>query len=206
METVRTSEVLESQILEDARAKAKRILGAADKECETVRAEWARRDAEEVRRLDAVQEARMAGMRHDLEASLPLDFMRARLSFFQKAVSAALEGLFKALDGQEMGRVIGGQIARASFAFAGQELVVWRAGLSEEEARRIVTAGVPEAAVREVRQLPPEQAAETGTGIVVETADGSRKFRATLQELSALLLEEYREELLTALFGKEARK
>ena len=46
---------------------------------------------------------------------------------------------------------------------------------------------------------------ETGTGLIVETADGSRRFRATLHELTALLLEEHREELVTALFGKDVQ-
>lgn len=206
METVRTSEVLESQILEDARAKATRIREAADKECEAVRAEWERRDAEEARRLDAARAARIAAMRKDLEASLPLDFMRSRLGFFQKSVSGALEKLFMSLDARELGRVIGAQVARASFAFTSQRLIVWCAGIPDQEALRIVTSSIPGAVVQEVKQLPSELAAEAGKGLVVETSDGSRRFRATLQELSALLLEEHREELVGALFGKDVQK
>jgi vacuolar-type H+-ATPase subunit E/Vma4 len=206
METVRTSEALESQILDDARAKAARILEAADKECSGVSAEWDRRGSEEVRRLEAVRAARIGALRQDLEASLPLDFLRSRLGFFQKSVSAALDGFFASLDAGELGRLIGRQLATASFAFINQRLVVWTSGIAEGEARRIVTESIPGAVVQEVRQLPPESAAEAGTGLVVETADGSRRFRATLQELAALLLEEHREELVTALFGKDVLK
>jgi len=206
METVRTSEALESQILEDAHAKAKRTREKADKECEAIRGEWARRDADGVQRLDAAREARIGAMREDLEASLPLDFMRSRLAFFQKSVTDALEKLYASLDARELGRVIGSQVARAAFAFINQHLVVWCSGIPDQEARGIVTGNIPGAIVQEVKQLPPESAAETGKGLVLETSDGSRRFRATLQELSALLLEEHREELVRALFGKDVQK
>jgi len=206
METVRTSEVLESQIMEDARAKAKRILGTADKECESVRAEWERRDAEEARRLEAARAARIAAMRADLEASLPLDFLRSRLGFFQKSVHSALEKLFMSLDARELGRVISAQVARASFAFINRRLIVWCAGIPDQEALRVVTSSIPGAIVEEVRRLPSESAAAAVKGLIVETADGSRRFRATLQELSGLLLEEHREELVKALFGKDVQR
>jgi len=206
METVRTSEVLESQILEDARAKAKRLRDSAEKECTAILAEGGRRDAEETRRLDSAREARLAALRADHEAALPLDFMRSRLEFFQKAVSGALEELFASFSPDELDRVIGRQLARASFAFINQHLVVRRAGMSEQEARSIVTASVPGAEIREVTPLPEEQAAEAGKGLIVETEDGSRRFRATLRELTALLLEEHREELVTALLGKDVLK
>jgi vacuolar-type H+-ATPase subunit E/Vma4 len=206
METVRTSEVLESQILEDARAKAKRLRDSAERECAAIRAEGERGDAQEAQRLDSAGAARTAALRADHEAALPLDFMRSRLEFFQKAVSAALQEMFAAFDTEELGRVIGRQLARASFAFVNHRLIVRCAGISGQEARRIVTSSLPGAEILEVTPLPAEQAEEAGKGLVVETEDGSRRFRATLRELTALLLEEHREELVTALLGKDVLK
>jgi vacuolar-type H+-ATPase subunit E/Vma4 len=206
METVRTSDVLESQILDDARAKAKRIREAADKECAAVSTEWERKDAEEARRLDAVRESRIAALRGDLEASLPLDFMRSRLDFFQSRVSGALEKLLLSLDPRERARVIGRQISKASFAFINQHLAVSLAGISEAEARAIVAESIPGAVIDEVKPISGEAASETGTGLIVETVDRSRRFRATLKELSALLLEDNREDLVQALFGKDVLK
>jgi vacuolar-type H+-ATPase subunit E/Vma4 len=206
MEIVRTSEALELQILDDARAKAVRILDAADKECAAARAEWNKKDEEEVRRLQAVRAARVAAMQQDLDASLPLDFLRSRLRFFQDSVANALKIVFASLDASELGRLIGGQVARAAFAFINQHVVVSRSGISEQEARRIVAASIPGAVIDEVTTMSAETAEETGKGLVVATSDGSRRFRATMQEISALLLEEHREELLKALFGKEVQK
>jgi V/A-type H+-transporting ATPase subunit E len=206
METVKTSEVLESQILEDARAKAKRLLQSADKECTAIRAEADARDADESRRLDAARDARLAALRSDHEAALPLDFMRLRLESLEKAVGGALEEMFASLGADELQGVIGGQVSRGAFAFINRRLVVRCSGLSEQDARRIVETRVKGATVSAVTALTPEQAAETGTGLIVETDDGSRRFRATLHELTALLLEEHREELVTALLGKDVLK
>jgi len=205
METVKTSEALEKQILDDARAKARRIREAAEKERAAILAEVERRDAEEVNRLEAAGNARLLALRADLEASLPLELKRLRLDFFQKAVEEALEQLFRSLEAGELDRVLGGLVARAAFAFINQHLVVRCSGISPEEGRRIVTANVAGALVDESTALDGEQAADAGTGLFVETADGSRRLRATLKELTSLLLEEHREQLVRELFGKDVR-
>jgi vacuolar-type H+-ATPase subunit E/Vma4 len=205
MQTVKSSEALEAQILEDARAKARRITEAAKKECAEIRAAAERRDQEEVRRMESGRESRLAALRSDLEASIPLELKRLRLDFYQDRVQAALKELFESLEPRERGRIIGGMVAKASFAFTNQNVVVRCSLLPPEEARRIVTANVAGAQVREAESLPPDEAAEAGPGLFVETADGSRRFRATLGELTALLLEEHREELVKALFGADVQ-
>jgi V/A-type H+-transporting ATPase subunit E len=205
METVKTSEAIEAQIREDARVKARRVVEAAQKEADSIRAEADGRAQEELRRLDAAREARRAAMRADLEASVPLDLKRLRLQFLQKKVDGALEDLYRGMDTHERDRVIGGLVARAAPALAHQRLAVRCSGIAPEEARRIVTASISGAEVHELTPLPPEEAEEAGVGLIVETADGNRRLRATLKELTALLLEEDREELVTALFGKDVQ-
>ena len=205
METVKTSEALEKQILEDAKAKARRILEAAEKERAAILAEVQKRDAEELARLDAAGRARLAALRADLEASLPLDLKRLRLDFFQKAVAGALEDLFRSLDERELDRILGGMVARAAFAFINQHLVVRCSGISPEAGRRIVMANVAGAVVDEVTPLDAEHATDAGTGLFLETADSSRRLRATQKELTSLLMEEHREQLVHELFGKDVQ-
>ncbi|HTO22794.1 MAG TPA: hypothetical protein VMQ10_09910 [Spirochaetia bacterium] len=203
METVKTSEALEKQILEDARAKARRIREGGEKERTAILAEAERKDAEEAARLDAAGQARLAALRADLEASLPLDLKRLRLEFFQKEVEAGLAGLFASLQPRDLERVLGGLVARGAFAFTNQHVVVECSGVSEEVARRIVGASVAGAQVERCTALGAAAAEEAGTGLFLETADGSRRLRATLKELTALLLEDHRERLLQELFGKD---
>ena len=181
METVKTSEALESQILEDARAKAKRIRDAAEKECAAIHAEGERRDAEESRRLDAGREA-PTGRACAPTSKLPCPWTSCgpAWSFSRRRSTVPSRSCSRSFSAGELDGVIGRQVARAAFAFINQRLVVQSAGISAEEARRIVTANVPGAEIHSVTALPAEEAAEAGKGLIVETEDGSRRFRATL--------------------------
>ncbi len=203
MEILRTSDAMESQILEDARNKARRLLEAADKESSAIRAEWQRTLQDETQRLEAVRDGRLAALRQELASSLPLEYLRTRLVFIQEAVTSALRDLFEGLPSQELDRIVGCMLARAADSFKGARVAVSCAGMNADAARRIVQTSIPGAIVEEVRILPEESA---GKGVVLETIDGSMRYRGTLNELTGLLLEEYREELMTALFGKDVQK
>jgi vacuolar-type H+-ATPase subunit E/Vma4 len=201
MEVLKTSDALESQILEDARGKARRVLEAADRECARIRVEWDGKDRQETERLDARRDARIAAVRQELSSSLPLDFMRTRLAFIQESISKALAELFDTLAPVELERVLARVLSLAAFAFQGAPIVVLTAGMSAEAARRLVQAGIPGASLAEVKPLTGDEAADKG--VVLLSADGNRRFRGTVKELTSLLLEEYREELMTALLGKD---
>ncbi len=206
MEILRTSEAMESQILDDARNKARRLLEAADNECSAVRSEWQRTLQEETRRLEAARDGRLSALRQELASSLPLEYLRTRLVFVQEAVTNALRDLFEGLSSLELDRIIGQMLSRAADSFKGARTAVFFAGIGADTARRIVQQSIPEAVVEKVTMLPEEEAALAGKGIVLETIDRSRRYRGTLNELTGLLLEEHREELMTALFGKDVQK
>jgi vacuolar-type H+-ATPase subunit E/Vma4 len=206
MEILRTSDAMESQVLEDARNKARRLLEAADKECSAVRVEWQRTLQQETQRLEAVRDVRLGALRQELASSLPLEYLRARLVFIQEAVTGALRGLFEGLSSLELNRIVGGMLTRAADSFKGARIAVSFAGMSADAARRIVQESIPGVIVDEVKLLPEEAAALAGKGVILETVDGRTRYRGTLNELTGLLLEEHREELMTALFGKEMRE
>jgi len=205
MEILRTSDAMESQILEDARHKARRLLEAADKECNAVQAEWQRTFQEETGRLDAVRDKRIAALRQELASSLPLEYLRARLVFIQDAVAGALRDLFEGLSGVDLNRIVGQMLARAADAFKGTRVAVSFTGMSADAARRIVQESIPGAVVGDVTMLAEEAAAVSGKGVILETVDGSTRYRGTLNELTGILLEEHREELMTALFGSNVQ-
>jgi vacuolar-type H+-ATPase subunit E/Vma4 len=198
MDIVTSGDALESQILEDARAKARRRIESADKECDAIRAEWDRRYQAAAAQAEAGRDARIAALRQELAASLPLDFMRSRLAFIQETMSAALKDLFDGLSPEGRTRILEHMLKKASAAFAGMKGVVYASGIEDEEARRIVGRSIPGLTVEKVAG-----GEALGTGIIIEASDRSRRFRATLEEISSLLLEDLREELVVALFGKD---
>jgi vacuolar-type H+-ATPase subunit E/Vma4 len=206
MEVLKSSQVLESEIHADAQGKAKRIAEAAEKDVAQIDAEWAEKYLQESRGLETTLQARRTALHQELEASLPLDFMRIRLTFIQEAVSSALKELFGALTSAELSGLIGTLVKRAAYAFKGARVAVSFAGMKEEEARKIVKESISDATIAEARPLGAEEAAKAGKGMVLETVDRSRRYRATLAELESFLLENYREELVVALLGKDVLK
>jgi vacuolar-type H+-ATPase subunit E/Vma4 len=204
VEVVKNGELLEAQVADDARAKARRLLEAADRECQLIRSEGERRLQEDLRRVDEGRDQRLATLRREMESSLPLDYRRTRLAFLEQSLEKALAGYFAGLAAPDVRSLLGGQLRRAAAAFSGRRVVVRHAGVDGAEARRILAESLPEAVVDTTVEMDAEEAAAAVKGLVVECSDASRRCRATFRELTLLLLDEHREELVTALFGKDA--
>ena len=204
MEVLKSGDELERQILDDARAKATRILAEADRECAAIREEWQHKTEADVHRLEADRDARTAAVRQEQEASLPLDLMRARLSYVQETVSSALEKYFATLSPDEIARVVGEQLRRIPPVLNGAAVVVSASGMSASVARRIVEESLPGVTVDDVKDSVQSASGEANEiGLVLETTDGRIRFRGTLVEIGSQLLERSREELVEALFGKD---
>jgi vacuolar-type H+-ATPase subunit E/Vma4 len=198
MEILNTGEELGRQILEDARKKAARMLEAADKECAAIRDEGRKAAEREIGRLRAESERRIAALRAEMEAVLPLDFLRTRLGFIQESLAAALRAFFEGLSPEDLAGILGGRIAEAARAFAGRAVAVRCGGLDASLARATVEHAAPSLAIDRVEPLPG------ATGLEIESTDGRVRFRCTTTELQAELLEERREELATAILGRDA--
>ncbi len=204
MEILKTSETLEQQILEDARRKASRILEAAEKDARSIAAQWEAKRRDDGGRIAAEAEEKVRGLRQELESSLPLDFMRTRLSATEEALRGALDELFAALSPAELARVLGALLSRAAQAFGEARVSVGWRGIDAGAARGIVEAALPRAVVEDVHEDaagPGPLGGAASRGVVVATVDGRIRCRATLDELAARLLEERREELVAALLG-----
>ena len=205
MEVLKSGDALEKQVLEDARTKASRILAEAERECAALRQEWQRRIEEDVRRIEAERDARIRAVRQELESSMPLDAMRARLAYMQEAVDRALTEHFAGLKPADLARIIGGMLKRMPPVFRGAKAIASAWGMRAQDVKRCVEENVPGIQVQEVKEMAQasDTAASGDVGIVLETTDGRVRFRGTLQELRAQLLENNREELAAALLGRD---
>jgi V/A-type H+/Na+-transporting ATPase subunit E len=195
-------EDLEREILEDARRKAARILESADKELSRSRAEWAEKLSRQSG--DAVRErqGRLAALRERMETAIPLDLMRVRLGFLQETLARELTALIGSLTDAEVLRSVGVMLVPAASAFDGQSVVVTAVGIAVKDAEAAVRAALPKAKIA-LAKAGDAPASPSGRGVVVETEDRKTRFRGTLDELEEQLLDEHREALAAALFGKE---
>lgn len=198
MEVLNTGEELERQILEDARKKASRTLEAADRDCAGIREETGRTAAAETARLEADRDRRLAALRLEMEAALPLDYLRTRLTFIQESVVGALRTWFDGLAPEDLAALLAVRIRTVAGALAGKTVTVFHAGLDAGLARATVVQAAPGVTVAGVGTL------EEGRGLVIESVDARVRFRCTVAEMEAQLLEERREELAVAALGREA--
>ncbi len=197
MEVLNTGEELGRQILEDARRKASRMLEAVDKECAAIR-EAGRRAAEaEVARIRADGDRQIAALRAEMEAALPLDFLRTRLAFIQDTVGAAVRAFLDGLSLDDLAGILEGRIRKAAGVLAGRTVTVRHGGLDARLARTTVERAAPGITIAAVKPLPD------GRGLEIESDDGRLRFRCTTAEMEAELLEERREELAVAVVGRE---
>jgi len=203
MEVLKSGEELEKQVLDDARAKASRILAEADRECAALRDEWQRKTDEDLRKIETDRDARIEAVRQELQASLPLDFMRARLSHIQESIARALSEYFGGLSPADLVRVVGRMLRRIPPVFRDQQTVVYAAGIPPQDAKRAVEENVAGIRIESVKSMEQDGDA-ADVGVVLETSDRRIRFRGTLKELSAQLLEQHREELAAALLGRDA--
>jgi vacuolar-type H+-ATPase subunit E/Vma4 len=198
VEVLNTGEELGRQILEDARKKASRMLEAVDKECAAIREEGRRAAEAEIARLRADGDRQIEAMRAEMEAALPLDFLRTRLGFIQDTVTAAIRAFLDSLSHEDLAGILEGRIRKAAGALAGRTVTVLHGGLGAGLARQTVERAAPGIAISAVSPLPG------GRGVEIESDDGRVRFRCTTSELEAELLEDRREELAVAALGREA--
>jgi V/A-type H+/Na+-transporting ATPase subunit E len=201
MEILRTSEALETQILEDARRKAGRILEAVDKDLAALAAEGEARAAAEASRIRGECDAKILALRREMEAALPLENLRARLLFTERALREAMASYFESLGQDGLERVLRAMLRKPAALLAGAKLRVGFAGMEAAAARGIVEKAFPAAVIEELSER-----AGGARGLVLSTADGRALFRATLEDLEQILLEERRAQLAAALLGKDAEQ
>jgi V/A-type H+-transporting ATPase subunit E len=203
MEELRSTEILDREIQDDARKKADKILKFGDSECERVRGEVAQR----VERLRAEKRAeyaaRLDAFKRDVASSIPLEKQRRRIAFVDSAVREALDSWLSGLGAEGRMRLFAALLAGYREPLAGKRLAVVSSGYSAEAARAVVDAAFGKAAVASVTELSAAEALQKGfsDGLVVESEDGSVVCRATAAEIRSALLNGKREELAEALLG-----
>jgi V/A-type H+-transporting ATPase subunit E len=197
VEVLNTGEELGRQILEDARKKASRMLETADRECAGIREAEQKTAADEIARLRAGGDRQLAAQRAEMEAALPLDFLRTRLSFIQDTVVGALREFFDGLAPEDFAQLLAARIRRVAGAFKGKTVTVLHGGLEPALVQATVARSAPGVTISGMKPLPG------GRGIVIESDDGRVRFRCTTADLETELLEDRREDLAAAALGSE---
>ncbi|MDR2483446.1 MAG: ATPase [Treponema sp.] len=204
MEELQSTEILDREILEDARRKAQRILKTADETAASAAASWEKKTAKALVRLRKAADQRLQQSREEIMARLPLDKRRSRLEtvegFLQKAANAYLHRLSPA----RMAGLLSAELVRRCGEFAlepdAAPLAVSSRGLSGADLGELLAKALPGWA-----WVSPDAALDLPGTFPAIRVDGPG-FRVTVSadaEVEALLLER-RAELTEALTGEAA--
>jgi len=102
MEELQSTEILDREILEDARKKAVRILKTADETVNAQTAEWEKKTLTNIDELDKKYEEQRETAAAKIMARLPIDKHRVKIEKIESLLYSAVETWFKNLSRQKI--------------------------------------------------------------------------------------------------------
>lgn len=112
MEELQSTEVLDREILEDARKKAQRILKTADETGRTQAEAWEKKTADAIADAKKRYQERLEGDREEIMARLPLDKRRIRLEKIEALLHSAIRDYLAALSPDRMLALLGSELEK----------------------------------------------------------------------------------------------
>jgi len=227
MEELRSTEVLEREILEDARKKAARLLKTADNTLAQQKRDWEKKLSDDLETLRNSYMERIKKNIGDIFARLPLDKRRLRLKTHEGLLTAAIDDFLLGVDRERLLSVLGRELLRlletinieavAMANDAANTAVVRYSGLTLDETHSILkksqaafdwqfqedlSANDLSLNDKSLNDLTLNGSSARFPGIVIDT--GAFRLTASIESAAAALLKDNREELAAALLGPEA--
>jgi hypothetical protein len=211
MEELHSTEVLDREILEDARKKAFKILKGADDAAGTAVAAWNKKAAREIANLRKSYEVRLKKAREEIMAVLPLDERRLRSqraeTLLQGSLKTFLDGLGRQGHLELLERELRSRL-EACPEFVLPRTTVYCRGITAEEIKaclRGIFSGEKAAFVDDLRILDSDPAFNEEDAYPGVLLDSARvRIRASVKEAAKTILRENRAEMAAALLGEGA--
>jgi V/A-type H+-transporting ATPase subunit E len=198
MEELRSTEILDREIQEDARRKAEKILKANEAECARIIDDVAIRIEKTRTEKEAEYEARLASHTRDSEAAIPLEKQRKLVTFIDDSVKSALDEWFEGIGKEKRLALYTNLLRKAKFLFDSGDIFVYYRGYNDAEIRALAESVFGAGRVVSIAEALSPGFAD---GLVVESSGGLIRCRATMDELRDALLSGKRQELAEALLG-----
>ncbi|MDR0376366.1 MAG: V-type ATP synthase subunit E [Spirochaetaceae bacterium] len=205
MEELQSTEVLDREILEDARRKAQRILKAADETAASGTKKWERKTERDIKKARARYTLRLETSRNEIMARLPLDKRRIRLSKIEALLKDAVSSYLAGLPRPKLLAVLDKELKKR----AGElDSPVWEGkasarGLSMEEAGLLLKQAFPQG--KWTLDAGENRGSAPGAfpGLTVDTR--TARITVSADAVMETLLRDKRAELAAALLGEGAR-
>ena len=200
MEELRSTEILDKEIQEDARRKANRILNNGVLECEKILADVNNRFERDANLIRSEYEKKINDYKINKEASIPLEQQRFLVDFENNSIDLAINRFLEKLSDNENLEIIKKMIEKYAFAFNEKKVNVEFHGFSKEEITKVVNSVLSTEKILSVKEVEDKMSKDF-RGCIITSEDLKTKCRATLEEKIAEIKEQYTEDLALALFG-----
>jgi len=207
MEELQSTEILDREILEDARKKAARILKTADETIQTQTAEWEKKTADSIGELEKKYNKQKKSEAEKVMARLPIDKLRTKVEKIESMLQSVVDVWYKSLSRARIIELLTGDLSKKiencdefspdngkkkSTAKISQIRALY-SGLNKKEAETALKIiGSP-------CVMEEKTSVDNYPSIVLETGDV--RITASIQKTIEFLLQEKRAELVEALLG-----
>ena len=204
MQELRSSEILDKEILSDAKRKIEHILANADEECEKLLSGVEQKVADSKKDKESFYEKKLMAHKKNLDASLPLEEQRFKVSFIQNSVIEAINNYLSSLSEEQRIQML---IQDYEYSFD-KKINAYIYGFNLETAKKILSkklcADLGKCSKTEFGKIVIENdiGLSKNEGIILETEDKSMRVHLTLVEKISQILDKNRAELSEALFGQ----
>jgi vacuolar-type H+-ATPase subunit H len=201
MEELQSTEILEREILEDARKKALRILKTAEDAARAQKAEWDKKTDESigelVKKYDKQKE--LAGER--VMARLPIDKLRIRVGKIENLLQSAVETWYQGLSRRQIIELLRKELLKRvalceELSSSSQKAAcAYYSGLDRNEAEEALN-------IKGGNNFVMEEVSSSGRYPSITLETERTRIIASIQEMVDALLHEKRAELIEALIGR----
>lgn len=207
MEELRSTDILDKEIQDDARKKAEKILKNADAQGQQILADVETRLESAKKDRESYYSQKAAQFKKDLDSSLPLEKSRFLVSYISSSVASAINDYLKTISQEKRIQLVLTMLNRFESLTAGKSFEAAVYGFNLDLAKNELNKNNK----LHISSFLATEFAKTGEvavdgieiheGIILVSDDKVVKIRLTLEELFSELIDKYRNELAVTLFG-----
>jgi vacuolar-type H+-ATPase subunit E/Vma4 len=200
MEELQSTEVLDKEILEDARKKAQRILKTADETISAAEASWEKKIKKALTEIRKKYAGRKEKTQEEIMAHLPLDKRRVRSQKVEGLLRSAMDGYLGSLSREKLLSLLEGELSKRAGELLSPSFRAAYRALSDAELETMLKKVFPQAQWTTVPEYSFHNLPGVLPAIVVDAPDV--RITASVDTLTESLLRDKRAELVAALLGQ----
>ncbi len=206
MEELRSTEILDKEIIEDARKKAEQILKNSETSAEEIGSEVSKRVEKVRKEKEQAYNEKIASFSKDVDAAIPLEKERLLVAFENKEVATAIGAYIEALPLEKKIALLTKKLGRYKDILKGRSLNVSVCGFDIEHIKKLLSIELSDSKILAVKEMTSAEAQEhilvtdKAQGFVIESQDRMIICRVTIGEMLNELVDKYSYELASTLF------